>query len=152
MTKQTTDAMVLRKSVTVNAPVEKAFRVYTEGLAMWWPTKTHSVAEERVETAVFEGGVGGRIFEREADGSEHLWGTVLEWDPPHRIVHTWHPGRDEETAQRIEMRFIPEGDGTRVELEHRGWENLGADARQIFENYDGGWDFVLGQRYAGAFS
>jgi uncharacterized protein YndB with AHSA1/START domain len=152
MGEQVTETMVLRKSITVKAPPEKAFRIYTEEIATWWPTETHSVAGEKIVTVVFEGQVGGRLFEREADGTEHLWGTVMAWDPPNRLVYTWHPGRDEETAQEVEMRFIPEGDGTRVELVHRGWENLGADAKQVFENYDGGWDFVLGQRYAGAFS
>jgi uncharacterized protein YndB with AHSA1/START domain len=152
MSDQTMQAMVLRKAITVDAPVEQAFRVYTEGIATWWPLKTHSVAEGRVETAVFEGHAGGRIFEREVDGTEHLWGTVLEWDPPHRFVHTWHPGRGEETAQRVELRFASEGEGTRIELEHRGWENLGADAAKIYENYDGGWDYVFGERFAGALS
>jgi uncharacterized protein YndB with AHSA1/START domain len=150
MSEQATEAMVMHKSVTVNAPAEKAFRVYTEGIATWWPLKTHSVAEEKATTAVFERRVGGRIFEREADGTEHLWGTVLEWDPPHRFVHTWHPGRGEETAQRVEMRFASEGEGTRIELEHRGWENLGADAGRMFENYDGGWNYVFGECFAAA--
>jgi uncharacterized protein YndB with AHSA1/START domain len=152
MGEQVTETVVLRKSIMVKAPPEKAFRIYTEEIATWWPIETHSVAGEKVVTVVFEGQVGGRLFEREADGTEHLWGTVMAWDPPNRLVYTWHPGRDEETAQEVEMRFIREGDGTRVELVHRGWENLGADAKQVFENYDGGWDFVLGQRYAGAFS
>lgn len=152
MSERATEAMVLHKSVAVSVPVEKAFQVYTEGMATWWPIETHSVAQERDATAVFEGRVGGRIFEREADGKEHLWGTVLEWDPPHRFVHTWHPGRSEGTAQRIEMRFVSEGEGTRIELDHRGWESLAAEAATTFENYDSGWDFVLGQRYAGAFS
>jgi uncharacterized protein YndB with AHSA1/START domain len=147
MPEQAMETMVLRKSVAVNAPVEEAFRIYTDGIATWWPLATHSVSGDRAETAVFEGRVGGRIFEREPDGTEHLWGTVLEWDPPHGFVHTWHPGRGEETAQRVAMRFVPDGDGTRLELEHRGWENLGADAESTYANYDGGWDFVLGERY-----
>ena len=150
MSEQTMPAMALRKSITVNVPVQNAFRLYTEGLAKWWPLKTHSVAQERVETAVFEARMGGRIFEREADGTEHVWGTVLEWEPPHRFVHTWHPGRGEETAQRVELRFVPDGEGTRIELEHRGWENLGADAAKVFENYESGWDYVLGEYYAAA--
>jgi uncharacterized protein YndB with AHSA1/START domain len=150
MSEQAVGELVLEKSITVTAPVEDAFRVYTEGIATWWPLESHSVSEDRAETAVFEARAGGRIFERDVDGVEHVWGTVLEWDPPHRFVHTWHPGRAEDTAQRVEMRFVPEGDSTRIELEHRGWEALGADAHKTFENYDGGWDYVLGERFADA--
>jgi uncharacterized protein YndB with AHSA1/START domain len=150
MSEQAIGELVLEKSVIVNAPVERAFHLYTEEIASWWPLATHSFAKEQAVSVVFEPGPGGRILERDADGVEHLWGTVLEWDPPHRFVHTWHPGRGEESAQQVEMRFTREGDGTLVELEHRGWDMLGEDAVKVFENYDSGWDYVLSDRYAEA--
>ena len=150
MSKQATGELVLEKTILVQASVEDAFQLYTEGIATWWPIETHSSAKDKAETVVFEPEIGGRIFERDVDGAEQVWGTVLEWDPPHRFLHTWHPGRGEATAQRVEMRFRPEGDGTRVELIHTGWEELGADATEIFENYDRGWDYVIGERYAEA--
>jgi len=134
----------VRKSILVDAPVEQAFRVFTEGIATWWPLRTHSVAEERAETAVFEGGVGGRLYERTSDGKEHEWGRVLEWDPPRRIVYAWYPGRGDETSQEVEMHFTPTGEGTRVDLEHRGWERLGERGPEQRSNYDTGWDYVLG--------
>jgi hypothetical protein len=149
MSEQATD-LVLRKSVRVSRSPEEAFRLYTEGMATWWPLATHSVEEENAETVTFEAGVGGRIVERAKDGTEHHWGTVTEWEPYERFVTTWHPGRGEETGQLVELRFLPDGDGTRVELVHTGWEQLGDEGRRMYENYDGGWDFVFGERYAGA--
>ena len=147
---QRTDIAPLIKTITVERPPDEAFRLYTEGIADWWPLKTHSVTAERAETAIFEGREGGRIFERSLDGEEHVWGTVVVWDPPHRFVHTWHPGRSDDTWQEVEMRFEPHGGGTRIELEHRGWENLGDRAAEVRTNYDTGWDYVLGECYGTA--
>jgi uncharacterized protein YndB with AHSA1/START domain len=152
MSEQATETQVVRKSIVVDAPVEQAFRVFTDEMATWWPVETHSVSRERAETAVLEGGVGGRLYERTADGDEILWGEVTVWEPPHRLSYTWHPGRGAETAQEVEMRFVPEGRRTRVELEHRGWERLGDEAAEIIASYDTGWDLVLRERYAEAAS
>ena len=146
MTKQATDLGPITKSVTVDVPVERAFQVYTEGIATWWPLNVHSVSHQ-AETCVFEGRQGGRIYERATDGKEHPWGTVVVWEPPSRVVYTWHPGRSEETAQEVEMHFRPEGVGTRVDVEHRRWERLGDEAPPVIESYQEGWDFVLGQCY-----
>jgi uncharacterized protein YndB with AHSA1/START domain len=144
MTQQTSE-MVLTKTVTVALPVEQAFQLYTEGIADWWPYATHSVEKESVETVVLEPSEGGRVYERAKGGVEHLWGTVVTWDPPSRIVHTWYPGRGEQTAQEVEVRFEPVDGGARVELVHTGWETLGDRVMEVFANYDTGWDYVLGK-------
>jgi uncharacterized protein YndB with AHSA1/START domain len=146
---QQTSETEIRKSVTVQCSPEEAVRLYTEGVATWWPSSTHSVEEDNVETIVFEGREGGRFYERAKNGDEHLWGTVLVWDPPTRIVHTWHPGRGDDASQRIELTFTPEGNGTRLELVHTGWERLGDRMEASMANYDTGWDLVLG-RYVDA--
>lgn len=138
---QTAEIAAIRKSVTVGRPVEEAFALFTEGIATWWPLQKHSIYEERASTAVVEGWVGGRLYERSVDGEEGLWGTVRVWEPPSRIVYSWHPGRGEETAQEVEIRFTPCDEGARVEMEHRGWERA-PDKRA---GYDEGWDFVLGR-------
>jgi uncharacterized protein YndB with AHSA1/START domain len=137
---QTTEVAPIHKSVTVARPVEEAFALFTDGIATWWPLATHSIFDQRAATAVFEGRVGGRLYELSADGEEGVWGTVLVWEPPHRIVYSWHPGRGEETAQEVEIRFTAEGERTRVDLEHRGWER----APEKRPGYDEGWDVVLG--------
>ena len=139
---QTTD-MTVRKSVLVRRPPELAFRVFTEQIATWWPFQGHSVGDDQAETLVMEPGVGGRLYERLRDGREVDWGRIELWEPPRRVAFTWHPGRGAETAQAVDVRFVADRDGTRVELEHRGWERVGEGAREKFESYDTGWEEVL---------
>ncbi|MDQ3874102.1 MAG: SRPBCC family protein [Actinomycetota bacterium] len=146
----------VRKTISVQAPPDKAFAVFTEGIATWWPLATHSVGAERqdvhADTVVFETRAGGRLFERLSDGREVDWGEVVVWEPPNRIVLTWHPGyEDPSLATEIEVRFDAVRGGTRLELEHRGWERLRQRAQRARESYDSGWDTTL-SRYVEAFS
>ena len=143
-----TEVAPIAKTITVGRPVAEAFRVFTEEIATWWPLDTHSRSPERAVTAVIEPRAGGRIYERTREGEELDWGEVLVWEPPHRLVHSWHLGRPD--ATEVEVRFVPDEAGTRVELEHRGWEALGAEATKSRANYDSGWDYVLGERYGAA--
>ena len=149
MGQQTTEVTPLTKTVTVNRPPEEAFRIYTEGIATWWPLETHSPSQ-KAETVIMEPREGGRLYERTRDGEEVDWGEILVWEPPHRLVHSWHLGGP--AATEVELRFRPEGDGTLIELEHRGWERHGDRAADLRMQYDSGWDFVFGERYAGVAS
>jgi uncharacterized protein YndB with AHSA1/START domain len=92
---------------------------------------------------VFEERVGGHIYEVDADGGASTWGTVLEWDAPSRVRFTWHPGREPDTAQEVEIRFAPSARGTTLELVHTGWEVLGRDAAKARRGYSIGWIPVL---------
>lgn len=127
----------IKKSVTVDASVETAFDTFTRGMARWWPTGSHRVFEDG-STVVFEERAGGRVFERAADGEEADWADVLVWEPPQRFVLRWrvNPKRG---PTEVDVRFTAESAGTRVDLEHRGWDDPEGRA-----NYDGGWDYVLG--------
>ena len=140
---QETNERVVEKSVTVSVPVERAFEVFTAEIGTWWPLRTHAVDTERSETVVMEGRVGGRLFERAPTGEEHVWGTLVAWEPPNRIVYSWHPGRGEETAQEVEITFGPEGEGTRVDIRHYGWEKLGDRLEETVASYNEGWDKVI---------
>ena len=140
---QETSERVVEKSVTVSVPVERAFEVFTAEIGTWWPLRTHAVDTERSETVVMEGRVGGRLFERAPTGEEHVWGTLVAWEPPNRIVYSWHPGREEETAQEVEITFSPEGEGTRVDIRHYGWERLGDRLEETIASYNEGWDKVI---------
>jgi uncharacterized protein YndB with AHSA1/START domain len=142
---QQTSEMVIRKSVTIAAPVQHAFRVFTEEIHTWWPLKSHAVDTDRSDTVILEGREGGRLFERTPAGDEHLWGTVVAWDPPRRLGYTWHPGRGGDTAQEVEVVFTPDGDGTRVDVRHWGWEKLGERLDEAIASYNEGWDVVLGR-------
>ena len=140
---QETSERVVEKSVTVSVPVRRAFEVFTAEIGTWWPLRTHAVDTERSETVVMEGRVGGRLFERTPTGEEHVWGTLVAWEPPNRIVYSWHPGRGEETAQEVEITFSPEGEGTRVDIRHYGWEKLGDRLEETVASYNEGWDKVI---------
>ena len=102
--------------------------VWTERIAAWWPAD-HTASGEPNLRVVLEGRIGGRIFERTVAGTEHDWGEVVAWEPPHRFVYLWHLRRDRADATEVEIRFFPAGDATRVEIEHRGWERLGAEGQ-----------------------
>jgi uncharacterized protein YndB with AHSA1/START domain len=147
---QTTIAPV-RVSVLINREVAEVFRVFTEEMAAWWPLGTHSIAADthrgrvRAETVVFEGRVGGRIYERMSDGAEADWGAVLVWEPPHRVVFSWKPNLTPGPMTEVEVRFIAEGATTRVDLEHRAWERLGERAPDARRAYESGWPGVLGR-------
>ena len=144
MSTQTTVEPV-RRSVDVDRPVEDAFRVFTEEIGSWWPLGTHSKASARdgveAETAVLEGRAGGRLYERVSDGTEADWGRITVWEPPHRVAFEWHITG---IPTEVDVRFARDGDGTRVELEHRGFERLeNGSARR--DSYQGGWGSVLGR-------
>ncbi len=101
------------------------------------------------ETVVFETGPNGRIYERMTNGKEAHWAHVTAWEPPTRVVLAWQVNPDTPGPTEIEMRFTPEGDGTRYDFEHRGWDVLGAEAEESAGNYANGWVHVLGPIRAG---
>ena len=151
MSQQATD-LAVRRSIVVEAPQERAFTVFTEGMSTWWPLETHHIGEQKAEAAVVEPRAGGRWYERAADGTECEWGRVIAWEPPERVVFGWHLGPewkydpDESLATEVEVRFVVEGPTTtRVELEHRGFERLGerADELRIPVAGEGGWSGLL---------
>ena len=114
---------VVRKTVTVDCTVEEAFRVFTADALSWWPVETHSI-HQSVSEIVFEPRVGGEVYEVAESGQRDHWATVLEWEPPSRLVLAWNILARQGDLTEVEVRFLPDGEGTRVELEHRGWENV----------------------------
>jgi uncharacterized protein YndB with AHSA1/START domain len=154
MTEQAT-AKVVRHSVTVPIPAERAFRLFTEEIGSWWPQDTHKLSDGPV-TEVFEARQGGRWYELAEDGSECTVATMTEWEPPGRFVMAWQLTpewvfeSDLERATQVEVTFEPEaGGGTRVTLEHRGFEAYGAPGDEMRESVGGeeGWPVIM-DRYA----
>lgn len=140
----------VRRSMTVQAPQDRAFAVFTEGIGTWWPLANYAIGSQPAVTAVLEAREGGRWFERAADGTECDWGRVVAWEPPSRIVLTWEIDADwrpnPDVASEVEVRFTPAGDGaTRVELEHRKLEAFAARAQEMRDLFDspGGWNGLL---------
>jgi uncharacterized protein YndB with AHSA1/START domain len=127
----------------IGCPPARAFELWTSRTSTWWPTD-HSVSGEADLDVVFEGRVGGRIYERTRSGDEHDWGTVTKWEPPALLAYTWHLRADRADATDVEIRFLPAGDRkTTVEIDHRGWERLGAAAGLRQQNNRRGWEAVL---------
>jgi uncharacterized protein YndB with AHSA1/START domain len=145
----------IQTSIVVEAPLEQAFRVFTEDFDKVKP-RDHNLLEVEIAETVFEPREGGRVFDRGVDGSECQWARVLSFDPPNRLVFswdiapTWQIETDLERTSEVEVRFSSEGaDRTLVELEHRnldrhgeGWEG----EREAVEG-EGGWPLYL-QRLA----
>jgi DNA-binding transcriptional ArsR family regulator/uncharacterized protein YndB with AHSA1/START domain len=150
-----TDASVVRREVVVDAPVARAFAVFTERFGDFKPAEHNLLASPIAET-VFEPRVGGHIYDRAEDGSECRWARILAYEPPHRVVFSWDIGpqwqieTDPELTSEVEVRFVAEGDRrTRVELEHRHIDRHGPGWQALSEGVDGdeGWPLYLA-RYA----
>ena len=134
--------------VAVPCPPGRAFDYFATDIGRWWPLATHSLGRDQAATVRFEPRVGGRLIETLRDGRERVWGTVTAWVPGRQLAFTWHLDREPSTAQLVDVQFGRQGTHTRVTLTHGGWERRddGATAR---ENYTGGWQYVLGERYRG---
>jgi uncharacterized protein YndB with AHSA1/START domain len=146
----------VRKSIVVEAPVERAFSVFTERFDSIKPREHNMLGAEIAET-VFEPREGGHIYDRGVDGSECRWARVLAYEPPDRVVISWDISAQwqiETNAKRtseVEVRFVSEAPGrTRVELEHRNLERHGAGWEGMRDAVGGpdGWPLYL-QRFAG---
>lgn len=132
----TTVSEAIRKTVLVDFTPEEAFDLFTTRIASWWPVRSHSYGGGEVTDVVIEPRVGGRVYEVTGEG-EQDWATVLAWEPPLRLLLDWQIGKARGTE--VEVTFEPEGPGSRVMLEHRGFGDEGAR-----EGYSSGWDGVLG--------
>ena len=139
------EAMIepLRMSFEVDCPAPHAFEVWTAKTSRWWPV-AHTVTEEPGLQVVFEGRLGGRIFERTPGGVEIDWGEITLWEPPQRLGYLWHIRADRADATEVEITFTDQGNATtRVDIEHRGWERLGARGPGRRDANRAGWDGVL---------
>jgi uncharacterized protein YndB with AHSA1/START domain len=137
----------VRRRIRVNAAPARAFDIFTQGMTRWWP-RDHSINTSPIQEIVVEPRVNGRWLERGEDGSECQWGTVLAWEPPERLMLAWQISAqwqyDPALVTEVEVRFLVDGDGTMVELEHRldGYGEVAEQMRQIFESPKG-WQGVL---------
>jgi uncharacterized protein YndB with AHSA1/START domain len=144
------------KSVRVKAPIQRAWSVFVEQMETWWPA-THHIGKTSFEAIFVEPHVGGRWYERNAEGQQCDWGTVLAWEPPRRVTFSWHvgPGHDQPDwvcdpdiakASEVEIRFTEESQGTTlVELTHSKLERHGEGAAQLRDVFDGpgAWAGIL---------
>jgi uncharacterized protein YndB with AHSA1/START domain len=149
----------VRHSVVVEAPIEKAFEVFTQDFGRFKPPEHNLLGVELAET-VFEGRAGGHLYDRGVDGSECRWARILAYEPPHRLMISWDISpywqieTDLDKTSEVEVRFIADTPGrTRVELEHRNLERHGESWEGVRDGVDGdeGWPLYL-QRFAALFA
>lgn len=137
--------MTIRKSIWVGREPDFSFKLFCEEIGKWWPGGFGG-PDARL---FLEEEVGGRFYERRADGTEYQIGRITAYRPPSLVAFTWRaPSWDAIT--QVEIRFTAENGGTRVELEHSGWEQ-DAKTRDARKNYDSGWERILGH-YEAAFA
>ena len=138
-------------SIVVDAPVERAFAVFTEDMGSWWPEE-HHILQAPLARMVFEPAAGGEIYDVGTDGSECRWARVLAYEPPHRIVFSWNISMqwqietDPAKASEVEIRFTAEGPRTTlVELTHSKFERHGEGYQQLRAIFDGpgAWGDIL---------
>jgi len=141
----------VRKSVYVRAPIAHAFEVFTSGLSGWWPL-THGVGKKPIKQVLMEPRLGGRWLEIAEDGTETPVGTIVLWEPPHRLVMLWQINAqwkpDATMRSEVDVRFTADGpQATKVELLHHKFETMGADAgASLRKDVDGGWPGLM-QRF-----
>jgi uncharacterized protein YndB with AHSA1/START domain len=145
----------VRTSIVVDAPIERAFSVFTEDFGSFKPPE-HNMLDVEIAETVFEPREGGHLYDRGADGSECRWARVLAYEPPNRVVISWDisPRWQIETdlskTSEVEVRFLAEGsERTRVELEHRNLDRHGEgwDGMRAAVDSEGGWPLYL-ERFA----
>lgn len=152
----TTDTTV-NKAIVVSAPLDEAFRVFTERFGDFKPPEHNLLASPIAET-VFDTKVGGHIYDRAEDGSECHWARVLAFEPPTRVVFSWDIGptwqveTNPDLTSEVEVRFIAETDDrTRIELEHRNLDRHGPGWEGVHGGIEEGWPIYL-DRYTALFS
>jgi uncharacterized protein YndB with AHSA1/START domain len=137
----------VRKSIRVNVNAERAFDIFTSGIGRWWP-HDHGIGKKPF-TPVIETRLGGRWYELAEDGTQTNIGKIVAWEPPTRFVATWDINSqwkpDTTVSSEVEIKFIPDGaNATRVELEHRKFEQMGAEPGEAMrKSVDGGWPAML---------
>ena len=139
----------VRSEVVVDAPQDRAFKVFTEKMFTWWP-QSHHVGKTEMKAIVLEPRTKGRWAEIGSDGKETPWGHVLVFDPPRRLVLAWQLDSDwsfnEKLITEVEVNFTPAGEKrTRVALEHRNLERFGDKEEQVRKSVgsEGGWPLLL---------
>jgi uncharacterized protein YndB with AHSA1/START domain len=148
-------ATSIRHEIVVQAPIERAFSVFTDDFGRFKPREHNLLGVEIAET-IFEPRAGGHLYDRGVDGSECRWARVLAYEPPDRVVFSWDIDprwqleTDPERTSEVEVRFVAEAaDRTRVALEHRNLDRHGDGWESVREGVDseGGWPLYL-RRFA----
>jgi uncharacterized protein YndB with AHSA1/START domain len=135
-------------SVEVPCDPGTAFQIFTADIGTWWQRGTRYWNDAgRGQELRLEPGVGGRLVEvyDPRTGAGFEIGRVLVWEPGKRLVFTWRQDdwKPDEFTE-VEVRFEPAGTGTRVTVEHRGWDRVPSAGPGLSAGYGHGWAELLG--------
>jgi len=149
MTEVANDISPIRKSVVIEKPPAEVFRFFVDHMSEWWPLTECCDASggKPLARIVFPREVGQEIRGEFADGTGFVIGHLRHFEEPERVLFSWHWGWDAAAATEVEVSFAAEGTATRLELIHRGWENLGARGPGARRGHDGGWRYIIGELF-----
>jgi uncharacterized protein YndB with AHSA1/START domain len=123
-------------ALRVAATPERAFAAFTDEIGEWWqPNGIFQLTPAGPGVMLFEPGPRGRLVERYASGEEYEVGRIIRWDPPVELAFHWRPASfSAEQTTEVDVRFEPLGAGTRVVVEHTGWDAIAPEhaARHAF--------------------
>jgi uncharacterized protein YndB with AHSA1/START domain len=137
----------IRRTLVVAADPQRAFTAFTARIGSWWP-RSHTTGKAPQADVIIEPQLGGRWYERGTDGSETLWGKVLAWEPPARLLLAWQINAqfrfDPALITEVELRFTALDSGqTQVDFEHRHLERMGEGAAAVRDLLNSGWPGIL---------
>ena len=133
-------AAPIKHSIVVEAPIERAFKVFTEDFGSFKPREHNLLAVPIAET-VFEPRAGGNVYDRGVDGSECRWARVLAYEPPNRVLLSWDisprwqietdPDKTSEMGSTVHPRDAePNQVGAGTPTPGTAWRRLGRRARR----------------------
>ena len=142
-----TDCVTVSTIVAVDPAT--AFAIFTSEIGMWWKPRVPGLFRRgRNGTLKFD---NGRLLEIDSFGEPFEIGRVLAWEPARRLVVEW---RQEGFAlgerTEVEVRFDPAPAGTRVTVEHRGWDALAANHPARHGATGNAFTSMIGLRWADA--
>jgi hypothetical protein len=127
--------LIIRKVLLIRAPVMLAFDYFTRDISAWWPPGSPS------GSCRLEGKLNGRIYETADDDHIHLWGRVIDWQPPLYLQLAWTRDQTDDSSTEVQIDFLSNGSNrTRLEFSHRGWK---PHQLKQYIDYRSYWDAVL---------
>ena len=147
-----TEAATVRKQVVVDAPIERAFTVFTDRFGDFKPPE-HNMLGAPITATVFEPRVGGSIVDRAAGaGGRGSWPSTRQtgWCSAGTSARSGPSRPIRLRPVRSRCGSTPESPTrTRVELEHRHIDRHGPGWQAVTDGVDGpeGWPLYL-DRYA----
>lgn len=116
-------------ALRVAAPAARSFSVFTGEIGEWWrPNGLFRFTDRAGGRLAFEPDPPQRLVEIGTDGERFEIGAVTVWDPPHRVVFAWRQaGFPAGRSTEVSVRFDAVDNGTRVTVEHFGWDAIPQD-------------------------